>query len=323
MRTFALVVLLCACGRAPAVVPAPQPVGPEAPAPAESLASTSTAFWSSRAGAPPVAFEEEVPPVEVDAGAVEEPQPAEPEPDAGSSPVSSLSRHTALGLPSSSIVGQPDGWLLVKPQYVAAYDTVHKVPRWVAWELTSAWLGTAPRGSSFRRDPQLPASAAQASDSDYTNSGYDRGHMCPSADRTATPADNAATFVLTNAVPQTHQNNAGPWEALEEESRTLAGLGNRLLIAAGPVYGASHVTIGSGVEVPVATWKVVVVLGEPAVTSATRVIAVIVPNTTSASGGWRGYRTTVDDVELQTGLDLMSEVDPAVQAVIEARVDAL
>ncbi|MBL8955100.1 MAG: DNA/RNA non-specific endonuclease [Myxococcaceae bacterium] len=238
-------------------------------------------------------------------------------------PGAATSVHTTLGLPSAAQVGKLDDWLLTKPQFVVAYDTLHKVPRWVSWELRSVWLGDAPRTSGFRRDPQLPSSAVQASDSEYTNSGYDRGHMCPSADRTATSADNASTFVLTNVVPQTHSSNAGPWAALEDESRDLAALGKRLLVIAGPRFGAGHTTIGNGVEVPLATWKVIVVLepGTTGVTQATRVIAVDVPNTYSVSGSWRSFRTSVDSIESATGLDLLSDLDPAVEAVVEGRLD--
>lgn len=97
--------------------------------------------------------------------------------------------------------------------------------------------------------------AAQARDSDYTNSGFDRGHLCPSADRTITDPDNDATFVLTNVVPQTHASNAGP--SLEDEARQLATAGKHLWIIEGPLYGATQQNIGTGVAVPVSMFKVV------------------------------------------------------------------
>ena len=157
-------------------------------------------------------------------------------------------------------------------------------------------------------------------------SGLDRGHLCPSADRTLTDADNDATFFLTNVVPQTHASNAGPWLTLEDEARDLASAGKKLLIIAGPLFAASPPTIGTGVAVPSATWKVVVVTdGEanPAMLSlaTTKVYATVIPNVSVVSGSWRQWQTTVDAIEQLTGLELLSDVPPAVADVLEARLD--
>ena len=81
--------------------------------------------------------------------------------------------------------------------------------------------------------------------------------------------------------------------------------------------------------VPDETFKVIVVLdavgqGPAEVTAATRVIAVLMPNENSQisiSADWHSFRVSVDAIEAQTGYDFLSDVDPAVQAVVEARVD--
>jgi endonuclease G len=171
----------------------------------------------------------------------------------------------------------------------------------------------------------------QATLGDYAGSGYDRGHMCPSADRTLTTTANSQTFYLTNMVPQAGNNNRGPWAALEAESRDLAGAGKELFVIAGGTFSASSLTIGNGVKVPDKTFKVIVVLdavgqGASSVTASTRVIAVLMPNANSQislSAPWRNFRVSVDAIEALTGQDLLSDVDPAVQAVVEARVDNL
>ncbi len=237
-----------------------------------------------------------------------------------------LSVHTLLGLPDDSSVGRPDRWLLVKPQFVASYDTTRKTPRWVSWTLDSTWLGTATRATSFRRDSQLPTTVGQASNTDYTNSGFDRGHLCPSADRTFTDADNDATFVFTNVVPQTHQSNAGTWATFEDEARRLVGLGKTVSIVAGPIFGVTPQAIGNGVPVPLTTFKVLVVFDQAptsasAVTASTRVIAVNVPNTSSVSGDWRQFRVSVRTLEQLTGLDFLADVPRATQDVVETRLD--
>jgi endonuclease G len=210
-----------------------------------------------------------------------------------------------------------------------SYNSGRKVPTWVSWELNTSYFGSTTRQDDFRPDDTLPANLPQASLADYSGSGFDRGHMCPSDDRTLTTAANSQTFFLTNMVPQAANNNRGPWEKLEAESRTLASAGKEVFVIAGGVFSASSRTIGSGVVVPDQTFKVVVVLdavgqGPRDVTTNTRVIAVEMPNDDSQislSADWHSFRVSVDTIEAQTGYDFLSDVDPAVQAVIESRVD--
>lgn len=256
------------------------------------------------------------------------PSPTEPEPsDGGHGPLgagAAVSPHTTLGLPGQKALAPSDNWLLVKPQYVVSYDSAHKVPNWVSWELTPSWLGSATRTSTFSPDPDLPNTTPQGTNRDFDGSGYARGHMCPSGDRTSNSTDNRATFWLTNVVPQAPTLNNGPWKALENEERQLAATGKTVFVIAGPILGTA--TIGADVSVPVATWKVVVVLDGAATTSSsvsekTHVIAVIMPNDTTATKEWTEYRTTVRDIEAKTGLDLLSDVATAIQEIIETRVD--
>jgi endonuclease G len=200
----------------------------------------------------------------------------------------------------------------------------------VSWELTTSYLGSTSRQDDFRPDSTLPGSMPQASLADYSGSGYDRGHMCPSADRTKTVSANSETFYLTNMVPQAANNNQGPWAALENEARSIAQTGKRLFIISGGTFASTPPKIGNGVHVPAKTWKVIVVnepgQGVNGVTTGTRVIGVLMPNSNSqisVSTPWRNFRVSVDAIEAATGQDLLSDIDPAVEAVIEARVDNL
>ncbi|HET7503468.1 MAG TPA: DNA/RNA non-specific endonuclease [Kofleriaceae bacterium] len=240
-----------------------------------------------------------------------------------------LSVHTTLGIPSPSSSTNPDSFLSVKSQYVVSYNSSRKVPNWVSWELNTSYLGSTARQDDYRIDDTLPASLPQAQLGDYSNSGFERGHMCPSGDRTLTPASNSETFFLTNMVPQAANNNEGPWAALETECRNLARTGKELFIVSGGTFSATSRVVGQGLVVPDATWKVIVVLdavgqGPAQVTTSTRVIGVIMPNDDariSKAADWHTFRVSVDTIEAQTGYDFLSDVAPAVQAVIEARVD--
>lgn len=250
---------------------------------------------------------------------------AEPTPD-----------HLALGNPSGATadVNQPTNYLLTKPQYTLSYHRDRGIPNWVSWHLSTEWLGSAARQDDFRADASLPTGWYQAQSSSYTGSGFDRGHNCPSADRTKTVADNSATFLMTNMIPQAPNNNQQAWGDLEEYCRTLAKAGNELYIVMGQ-YGTGGTgsngaksTLDNGrITVPKRIWKVVVVLPEGSddanrVSSSTRIIAVDTPNNNSLNTDWASYRTTVDAIEAATGYDLLSAVPVATQRTVESRVDA-
>ncbi|WP_262512336.1 DNA/RNA non-specific endonuclease [Adhaeribacter arboris] len=92
--------------------------------------------------------------------------------------------------------------MIEKPQYVLSYSRDNSIPNWVSWHVSKNWLDSAPRQDDFRTDESLPASWYRVSPSSFTGSGFDRGHNCPSADRTRSIEDNSATFLMNNIIPQ-------------------------------------------------------------------------------------------------------------------------
>jgi endonuclease G len=236
--------------------------------------------------------------------------------------------HLAMGNPSNALADTnfPTNYLMDKPQYALSYHRDKGTPNWVSWHLDSNWLGSASRQNDYRADPAVPAGWYQVQGSDYSGSGYDRGHMCPSADRTRTIPDNSATFLMTNFIPQAPANNQGPWNDLEIYCRSLVAQGNELYIISGGAGSVGTITNGH-VNVPAQTWKVIIVLAQGSgddaarVTTSTRTIAVIMPNSQSINSNWKTYRTSVDQVEALTGYDFFSSVSVSTQAIIEAVVD--
>ncbi|QNH62653.1 DNA/RNA non-specific endonuclease [Hymenobacter sediminicola] len=263
-----------------------------------------------------------------------------PAPQAGTAVQSSDASATrdgnlALGNPSGAVTDASQYWnyLLVKPQFTMSYHRDRAVPNWVSWHLSSAWLGSTPRQDNFAPDNTLPSGWFKASSSSYSGSGFDRGHNCPSADRTGSVADNTATFLMSNMMPQAPNNNQRTWANLENYCRTLVDAGNELYIICGS-YGKGGTgssgyatTVASGkITVPARCWKVVVVLpngsGDASrVTSSTRIIAINTPNDNSLNTSWGTYRTSVDAIEQATGYNLLSAVSTTVQSAIESRVD--
>ena len=215
-----------------------------------------------------------------------------------------------------------------------SYHRDRGIPNWVSWHLSTDWRGSAARQDDFRPDVTLPAGWYQVQATSYTGSGFDRGHNCPSADRTSTVADNSATFLMTNMMPQAPRNNQQTWANLEDYTRTFLNTGNEVYIICGS-YGRGGTgtngymtTLDNGrVTVPARCWKVVVILpigtdDATRVTTSTRVIAIDTPNDNSISTTWGTYRTSVDAIEAATGLDLLSAVPGNIRQQIEARVDS-
>ncbi|GAB2851770.1 DNA/RNA non-specific endonuclease [Hymenobacter ruber] len=246
-----------------------------------------------------------------------------------------LPEHLTLGNPSGATADptQPTNYLLLKPQYALSYHRDRGIPNWASWHLTSDWRGSAARQDDFRADDTLPTGWYQVQATSYTGSGFDRGHNCPSADRTSTVADNSATFLMTNMMPQAPRNNQQTWANLEDYTRTLIGSDNEVYVICGSYGRGGTGTNGYAtsldqgrVTVPARCWKVIVVMpigtnDASRVSASTRVIAIDTPNDNSLSTTWATYRTSVDAIETATGLDLLSAVPTAVQQVIEARVD--
>jgi endonuclease G, mitochondrial len=237
------------------------------------------------------------------------------------------SEHLTMGNPSNAVTNtnQPNNYLMEKPQYSMSYSRDNGGPNWVSWHLDPSWLGSTPRQDDFRADTTLPAGWYRVQATDYSGSGFDRGHMCPSADRTITVAANSATFLMTNMIPQLPANNQGVWANLESYSRTLVSQGNELYIISGG-QGLQFFIANGHVAVPAQTWKVIVVLpigsnDVSRVTTSTRTIAVVIPNSGSINSDWRTYRVSVDQVEAITGFDFFSNVSAGIQAVIEGQVD--
>ncbi|OON68731.1 DNA/RNA non-specific endonuclease [Hymenobacter sp. CRA2] len=250
-------------------------------------------------------------------------------------PAPAVNEHLVLGNPSGATTdaAKPTNYLLEKPQYALSYHRDRGLPNWVAWHLSPDWLGNAARQDDFRPDAALPAGWYQVQASSYVGSGFDRGHHCPSADRTRSAADNSATFLMTNMGPQAPNHNQRTWARLEDYCRSLVEDGQELYIVCGS-YGRGGtgsngyaLTLDRGrVTVPAHYWKVIVALpvGEQdaqRVGREARIIAVDVPNDNDVSSNWASYRTSVDAIEQATGYDLLSAVPQATQATVEARVD--
>lgn len=206
-------------------------------------------------------------------------------------------------------------------RYTFMYDTLYKQSAWVAYMLTAE---DADGGNATRRDRFVPDPAVvergypTAVTSDYKGSGYDRGHLCPSADRTCSQAENDCTFYMSNISPQTPALNRGPWKALEEQVRQWAVDCDTVYVVTGGVLEPGLDTIAGGVGIPEYFYKAVMTVygGEY------RTIGFLLPNAERFDDTFLDYTVTVDSLEAVTSLDLFHNMPDSCEERAESGVSS-
>jgi endonuclease G len=236
----------------------------------------------------------------------------------------SNSPHLVLGNPSNAGASNLNNYLIERKQYVLSYNRDRNLLNWASWEVDAGWLGLVERQDNFRPDGGLPPGTYQVTSDDYIGSGFDRGHIVPSADRNRTPDDNAATFLMTNIIPQARENNRGPWRELENYIRDLVYQSDYSLHLFAGAYGERGSIGRRPVTVPSRLWKVVIIYdrmddGRLGLTRDTRIIAVDIPNRDSLSQDWRDYQTSIDRIEIATGYDFLANIPEDLEILLEAQ----
>ncbi|NIG54372.1 DNA/RNA non-specific endonuclease [Chitinophaga sp. Cy-1792] len=241
-----------------------------------------------------------------------------------------------LGNPSNAQAAlvMPDNYLMDKGYYKLSYNRERGGPNWVSWHVGSDDLGPMSRANDFRPDADMPDNWYQVTQSSYIGSGFDRGHNCPSGDRTFSRDANEATFLMTNMIPQAPMHNQHLWANLENYTRSLVKDGNEVYIIMGS-YGSGG--MGSkglrkkidrdNITVPDHIWKVIVVIPEgnndlKRINKNTRIIAVNTPNKNDVSPKWNAYLTSVDEIEKATNLKLLSKLPESVRAELVKKIDS-
>lgn len=239
-----------------------------------------------------------------------------------------------FGNPSRASATTPENYYLDLKYYTQSYSRSKAIPNWVSWHLdASTTTRIADRMDNFAGFSELPPEFFVATSSSYAGSGFDRGHNCPSADRSSSPAANSATFLMTNMVPQAPRNNQRTWANFETYLRSLVDQGHEIYIIMGN-YGQGGVgskgpanTIANGnIAVPANLWKVAVVLPVgnrdlSRVSANTRIIAISTANVNTVEPDWRKYLVTVNEIEKATGYDLLSTLPERMQTILEQRKD--
>jgi endonuclease G, mitochondrial len=199
--------------------------------------------------------------------------------------------------------------------YTLSYNTTFHVANWVAYELTAEETHpVVKRNNKFVPDPFL--STGSASSKDYKGSGYDRGHLAPSADMCYSLQTMEESFYLSNMAPQNPGFNRGIWNRLEEQVRQWAVDEKAVYVVTGTVLTKGLPTIGiDRIAVPKYFYKVILDYTEPDLKG----IGFIMANEESQEP-LQCFAVTIDSVETVTGIDFFYRLPDAGERVIESTV---
>lgn len=231
--------------------------------------------------------------------------------------------HRGLGEPSlnKSLMELPairkSDVVLVYNGFVVNYNTQRLIPNWVAYELTAEEVaGDVPRAKGFSMD--LDYKDRQAMREDYSNSGWDKGHMAPSADMKWSQSAMSESFYLTNVCPQNHELNGKDWQTLEKCVRDWAVQYGKVWVVCGPyvkenLYG----TIGERkVMVPDGFFKAVLRQDGRNYKS----IAFVFENNGNRQP-IRSSVTSVNEVEALLGYDLFTNLNDWIEDRVESQAN--
>lgn len=205
--------------------------------------------------------------------------------------------------------------------FKVAFNPEMHQPNYVVWEMTPAKT-SGPFSRNYRvgnakvdfaADPAVEGCASLA---DYKKSGFDRGHLAPSADMKWNLEAQQQCHLLTNISPQVSQLNSGPWATVEKNTRQWAQKYGRLIIVAGPVL-SDHLTRHIGttpVPVPERFFKAIIAPDH----NPPMGIGFVMPNAYT-SGGAQACVVSIDEIENITGFDFFKTLPDPIENDIESQ----
>ncbi|MBQ7188897.1 MAG: DNA/RNA non-specific endonuclease [Kiritimatiellae bacterium] len=240
--------------------------------------------------------------------------------DATSSGISSLATNSFLDVGFPAVQqGNPhapkDLVILHKKGFTIGYSPSLRHPVWVAYRsfpYQTAATNPENRPKGFRPDPDAPNCPRP---SDYTRSGYDRGHMAPNlaiASRFGQSAQED-TFLLSNICPQRPGLNQGPWYEMEYR---IAEIWPEQHATIWVVVGAIPDTRKKlkGIDVPTGFYQVLLSSKPDGTLQA---LAVLMPQTASRHTYARSFLISIRELEKRCGLNFFPNLPERIQQELE------
>ncbi|EMY3482844.1 DNA/RNA non-specific endonuclease [Flavobacterium psychrophilum] len=200
--------------------------------------------------------------------------------------------------------------------YTLSYSERYEQAEWVAYELKKNELSHSNlERPYFIDDPEVKTGSA--SWRNYKRSGYDKGHLCPAADRRFSRKAFDETFYTSNISPQRNDFNAGIWNTLEQKTRYWAAKYDGVYVVTGGVLTNNLERIGKeGVAVPNYFYKILLdnSRGEY------NVIAFLVPHEASQKS-LDSFVVSIDKIEKMTGIDFFPNLPDGIEKRLETSHD--
>lgn len=224
--------------------------------------------------------------------------------------------HLQFGIPTEA------DQILCRKGYAVGYDYTYKVPEWVSYKVTAGSRDPdVKRRNKFVIDEEI-AAEHRSTKSDYSRSGYDQGHMAPSAIITFSQSANDETFFYTNMTPQLPGFNraafgrTGVWGQIEDDVRKwISSSKDELFVIAGTHFDDGYSTIGPNeVGIPSFFYKIIY---DP---SKSEAIAFWMPQDEDSADKIESYIKSIDYIEEQTGADFFNELNDGIEELLEADV---
>ena len=212
-------------------------------------------------------------------------------------------------LPSSN------GEVVEHTYYSLSYLEEHEQAEWVHYKLNSTMLkGEIPRKKNYTIDRKVSTGSAKTSD--YTNSGFDRGHLVPAADMKMDFTSVKEAAYMSNISPQKPKFNNGVWSRLEKRIRLRAKKSELYITTGGVLSPADLKKIGkNNVSVPDQFYKIIYDVKNQ------KMFAYLMPNKKIESR--EKYVVTVDSIEALTGIDFYADLSDDLEDKLEASEEHL
>lgn len=220
--------------------------------------------------------------------------------------------HCQFGIPNADQVISRKG-------YVLGYNRVIRLSPWVGYTITRRNLlkKQVKRSNKFRADPEIKVNPVLPSD--YSRTGYDRGHLAPAADMTYSRQTEQESFYMTNICPQRPSCNRGIWKELEQQVRLWTLDERKIYVLTGPVFIGPRDKLEklgkTDIPVPTHFYKILYDFTPPQ-----KMIAFLIPNQ-KTTGKLEKFIVSVDEIEELTGLDFFSSISPEEELMLEAISD--
>lgn len=205
------------------------------------------------------------------------------------------------------------GVIIKHDGYQLSYNEKHEQAEWVAYFLSKEDIrSTKINRPSFINDPKVKTRSANYKS--YKKSGYDRGHLCPAADKKYSKQAYDETFYTSNITPQRHTFNAGIWLRLEEKSRYWAKKYDKIYIVTGGILEDNLRTIGRDkVSIPKEFYKILLDYTKPEI----KAIAFLIPHKKTKKPLF-DFVVSIDELEAKTGIDFFPELPDEIENKLES-----